>query len=50
MHYRGADFGYEKIGPVEDFLALRRDVKKLPTNEIALDALETPVTAVPAKP
>lgn len=23
MHYRGAGFGYEKIGPVEDFLALR---------------------------
>ena len=50
MHYRGAGFGYEKIGPVEDFLALRSDVKKLPTNVIDLDALETPVTAVPAKP
>ena len=50
MHYRGKDFGYEKIGPVEDFLALRSDVKRLPTNAVELDALETPVTAVPAIP
>ena len=27
MHYRGALFGYEVIGPVEDFLALRDDVR-----------------------
>ena len=50
MHYRGKGFGYDKIGPVEDFLALRGDVKKLPTNVVELDALETPVTAVPAVP
>ena len=50
MHYRGADFGYEKIGPVEDFLALRDDVRRLDTNRVELGALERPVTAVPAKP
>ena len=50
MHYRGKGFGYDKIGPVEDFLALRSDVKRLPTNAVELDALETPVTAVPAVP
>ncbi len=50
MHYRGADFGYEKIGPVEDFLALRDDVLRLGTNRVEPGALKTPVTAVPAKP
>ena len=50
MHYRGADFGYDKIGPVEDFLALRDDVLRLETNVVELDALTAPVTAVPARP
>ncbi len=50
MHYRGAGFGYGKISPVEDFLAPRGDVKRLETNVVELDALPTPVTAVPARP
>ena len=50
MHYRGAGFGYAKIGPVEDFLAPRGDVVRLETNVIDLDTLPTPVTAVPARP
>ena len=50
MHYRGKGFGYDKIGPVEDFLALRSDVLRLETNALDPAALQTPVTAVPAKP
>ena len=50
MHYRGKGFGYDKIGPVEDFLALRSDVLRLETNVVEPGALKTPVTAVPAVP
>lgn len=50
MHYRGADFGYDRIGPAEDFLALRGDVLRLETNVVDPAALPKPVTAVPAKP
>ena len=50
MHYRGADYGYDKIGPVEDFLALRGDVLRLETNVVEPAALAKPVTAVPARP
>ena len=50
MHYRGKGFGYDKIGPAEDFLALRSDVLRLETNALDPAALQTPVTAVPAKP
>ena len=28
MHYRSADFGFDVIGPVEDFLALCQNVKQ----------------------
>lgn len=28
MHYRGEGFGYDVIGPLEDFTALRQDVKE----------------------
>ena len=50
MHYRGKDFGYDRIGPVEDFLALRRDVVHLETNVVDFSALTSPVTLVPARP
>ena len=50
MHYRGAAFGYDKIGPLEDFLALRGDVLCLESSAVELDTLQTPVTAVPARP
>ena len=50
MHYRGKDFGYDRIGPVEDFLALRENVVYLETNVVGFSALTSPVTLVPARP
>ena len=50
MHYRGADFGYDRIGPVEAFLALRENVVRLETNAVDFSGLTAPVTLVPAKP
>ena len=50
MHYRGKDFGYDRIGPVEDFLALRENVVYLETNVVDFSALTSPVTLVPARP
>ena len=46
MHYRGEGFGYEVIGPVEDFLRRRDKVLRLDTNVLRPEELETPVTAV----
>ena len=46
MHYRGEGFGYEVIGPVEDFLRRRDRVLRLDTNILRPGELETPVTAV----
>lgn len=46
MHYRGRNFGYEVIGPVEDFLRRRDRVLRLEENVLRPEALETPVTAV----
>ena len=41
MHYRGEGFGYDVITPVDDFLALRRDVVPYPGNTLELGA-DTP--------
>lgn len=41
MHYRGEGFGYDVIGPLESFIALRRDGKEYPGSELEL----TPDTA-----
>lgn len=46
MHYRGAGFGYDVIGPVEDFLRLRDPVLRLESNVLRPEELTTPVTAV----
>lgn len=46
MHYRGKGFGYEVIGPVEDFLVHRDKVLRLDTSVLCPEELETPVTAV----
>ena len=46
MHYRGAGFGYEVIGPVEDFLCRRDKVLRLDSKVLRPEELETPVTAV----
>ena len=45
MHYRGPGFGYEVIGPVEDFIA-RRPALRLDNNVLRPEELKTPVTAV----
>ena len=42
MHYRGEDFGYDVIAPVNDFLVLRRDVMAYPGNTLEITA-HTPV-------
>lgn len=41
MHYRGKGFGYDVIGPLEDFTALRSDVREYPGPALEL----TPETA-----
>ncbi len=46
MHYRSATFGYEAIGPVEDFLALRSDVVRYEGNTLELTADTPAQTAV----
>ena len=46
MHYRGAGFGYEVIGPVEDFLALRGNVVRLDGVSFDPDAVEGEATLV----
>ena len=46
MHYRGAGFGFDVLSPVEDFLALAKNVRRLDSNVLEPDKLTTPVTAV----
>ena len=46
MHYRGANFGYDVICPVEPFLQRRERVLRLESNVLRPEELETPVTAV----
>ncbi len=46
MHYRGEGFGYDVIGPVEDFLKLRSDVKRYDGNTLELTAATPAQTAV----
>jgi L-ascorbate metabolism protein UlaG (beta-lactamase superfamily) len=46
MHYRGAGFGYEVIGPVEDFLCRRDKVLRLDSNVLRPEELEKPITVV----
>lgn len=46
MHYSGPDFGFSEIAPVEDFLALAGEVRRLDTNVLDPAETETPVTAV----
>ena len=50
MHYRGAGFGYDVIGPVEAFLAGQERVVRLETNVLRPEELEPPVIAVPKCP
>ena len=46
MHYRGADFGYDVIGPVEPFLNLAGNVKKLDGMSYTVDLSDAPATVV----
>ena len=46
MHYRGEGFGYGVIGPVEDFLALCGPVRRLESNVLLPETVETPCTVL----
>ena len=46
MHYRGTGFGYDVIGPVEDFLAHAERVTRLDGNVLEPEKLETPTVAL----
>ena len=46
MHYRGAGFGYDVIGPVEDFLAHAEKVTVLDSSVLAPEAVEIPAVVV----
>ena len=46
MHYRGDGFGYDVIGPLSDFLALRSDVIHYPGPSLLLDPEMPTQTAV----
>ncbi len=46
MHYRGENFGYDVIGPLEDYLALCSDVVRYPGNTLELTADTPAQTAV----
>lgn len=46
MHYRGPGFGYEVIGPVEDFLALRGRIVRFDGSSFDPDAIEGEATLV----
>ena len=48
MHYRGEDFGYDVIAPVNDFLVLRRDVMAYPGNTLEITPDTPAQTALPA--
>lgn len=52
MHYRGENFGYDVIGPLEDYLVLCDDVVRYPGNTLELTAdtpAQTAVLACPVK-
>jgi len=46
MHYRGESFGYDVIGPLERFTALRDDVVEYPGSELELTPNMAKQTAV----
>ena len=46
MHYRGKGFGYEVIGPVEPFLELAGNVKRLGGREYEVSLSDAPATIV----
>lgn len=46
MHYRGAGFGYDVIGPLADFTALRNDGKEYPGSALELTTKVEKQTAV----
>ena len=46
MHYRGESFGYDVIGPLEDYLALCGDVVRYPSNVLELTGDTPAQTAV----
>ena len=46
MHYRGGSFGYDVIGPLEDYLELCGDVVRYPGNVLVLDKDTPGQTAV----
>ena len=46
MHYRGEGFGYDVIGPVEDFLTLRKPVVRLDSAAFDPDTIEGMATVV----
>ena len=46
MHYRGENFGYDVIGPLEDYLKLCSDVVRYPDNVLTLDRDTPAQTAV----
>ena len=46
MHYRGADFGYDVIGPVEPFLKLAGNVKVIDGMSYSVDLSDAPATVV----
>ncbi len=46
MHYRGENFGYDVIGPLEDYLVLCDDVVRYPGNTLEVTADTPAQTAV----
>ena len=46
MHYRSETFGYDVIGPLEDYLALCQNVVRYPDNVLVLDRDTPAQTAV----
>ena len=46
MHYRGPGFGYDVIGPVEDFTALFDDVQLWPENTLDISEASSPVVVL----
>ena len=46
MHYRGADFGYDVIGPVEPFLKLAGNVKVIDGMSYTVALSDAPATVV----
>ena len=46
MHYRGEGFGYDVIGPVEDFVKLCGPVRRLAENVLRPESMEPPLTVL----